>query len=565
MGDNDPTIVLQGNPTSPWTQRGTIGMGNKPRGDFAPNAWVPDDPSFKALVPWEAATCWFVAWPGAGHTATNTGINIKQLEFWVQRDSTGEWRLENAANLEIGWPAVGGAVTTRTEADGSRSFFLSGDKNSGYVSGTPYAVHGSTSRFSVVDGDDVRCIKGRLQYQLILDDPAGPNDMADAEIYVCIGADPWPTMSTVVGDFAPMTFAPQVFSSRFERASVAPQIIQAATINPPAQETGYPAGDRSIARATFESNLPPPLMPFSAQAAGQALATGDLTTGIPLQADATGQATATGALQSDGPELAANAAGQATATADLTTTITLSGAAIAQALATAGIDTSILLAGGASAQASAGADMTTGIPLQADAAAQATTTADLGGAAQLSANAVSNATATGDLTIQIQLSAAAVAQALAAASLDGGPVELASNAAGESSASAELTTQIQLNADAASVATATGQLMASDVPLAGNAIATATAAGNLNTQISLASVALNAVSATGDLTVFLGISAHAAALAVAGADLTTQIPLNAAAVAQALATANLTGGISTIKPNPAYTVKGLWRDYSVAA
>jgi hypothetical protein len=65
--------------------------------------------------------------------------------------------------------------------------------------------------------------------------------------------------------------------------------------------------------------------------------------------------------------------------------------------------------------------------------------------------------------------------------------------------------------------------------------------------------------------VFLGISAHAAALAVAGADLTTQIPLNAAAVAQALATASLTGGVSTIKPNPAYTVKGMWRDYSVAA
>lgn len=284
---------------------------------------------------------------------------------------------------------------------------------------------------------------------------------------------------------------------------------------------------------------------LSGAAVSASIAAADIITGIPLAGDAAGQSISTGALQSDAPELAGDATGQATATADMTTTITLSGAAIAQAIAAAGIDTSILLAGGASAQSDA--------------------TGDLGGAAQLSGNAASNATATGDLTIQIQLSAAAVAQALATGSLNGGPVQLVGNAAGQSSASAELTTQIQLDADAAAVATGTGQFTASDVPLAGNAVAIASGAGDLNTQINLTGAALNLVSATGDLTVFLGISGHAAALAAAGADITTQIPLNAAAVAQALASANLTGGISTIKPNPAYTVRGLWRDYRVAA
>lgn len=257
MGDNVAGTALQGSPVQNWTQRANVGMGNKLRGDFAPNYWTPTNPAFKALVPWEAATCWFVAWPGVGHAATNTGVNIKRLEFWVQRESTGEWRLENSGNLQIGWPSVGGAVTTRVEADGSRSFFLSGDRNGGYVGGTPYALHGSTSRFALVDGDDIRCIYPRLEYKLILENPAGPNDMADAQIYVNIGADPWPTMSTVVGDYTPMTYAPQILSSRFELATVAPRYLQAATINPPAQETGYPAGERSIARATFESNLPP--------------------------------------------------------------------------------------------------------------------------------------------------------------------------------------------------------------------------------------------------------------------------------------------------------------------
>jgi len=256
MGNNVAGTVLQGNPTADWTQRANVGMGNKLRGDFAPNHWTPDNPAFKAMVPWEAMTCWFVAWPGTGHAATNTGINVKRLELWVQRESTGEWRLENASGTEIGWPSVGGAVNTRVEADGTRSFFLSGAKNSGYVSGTPYAVHGSVPRFALIDGDDIRCVYARLEYRLILENEAGTNDMADAQIYVDIGADVWPTMSTVVGDYAPITYAPQVFSSRFELASVAPRYLQAATVNPPAQGTGYPAGERSIARAMFEGNLP---------------------------------------------------------------------------------------------------------------------------------------------------------------------------------------------------------------------------------------------------------------------------------------------------------------------
>lgn len=259
MGDNVAGTSLQGNPTQNWTQRANVGMGNKLRGDFAPNYWTPTNPAFKALVPWEAATCWFVAWPGVGHAATNTGINIKELEFWVQRESTGVWRLENVSSTEIGWPSVGGAVNTRVETDGSRSFFLTGDKNSGYVSGTPYAVHGSTPRFALIDGDDIRCVHVRLKYRLILENPVGLNDMADAQIYVNIGADPWPTMSTVTGDYAPMTYAPQVLSSRFELATASQRFLQAATINPPAQETGYPAGSRSISREEFSGNLPPSL------------------------------------------------------------------------------------------------------------------------------------------------------------------------------------------------------------------------------------------------------------------------------------------------------------------
>ena len=483
MGSNDGGVSLQGNPVKDWTQQAVVGMGNQARGDMTPNWWTPADTSFKSIVPWTAATCWFVAWPGVNHASTNTGVNIQRLEFWVQRHSTGEWRLENYDKLEINWPPTTDAVESRVEADGSRSFFLSGAKNSGYVATVPYAVHGSCQRFSLIDGDDIRCIFARLKTKLVLEDPNGPNDMAASELYVDIGADYWSALGVVVADYAPEESAPQAVNSRFERVTVAPRYVQMASINPPSPALDYPAGDRSIDHATFESDLPPPLMPFAADAAAQATASGDLTTGIPLDADAASQATASG---------------------------------------------------------------------------------DISGAAQLAGAANADATATGSLTIQIQLSANAIAQALATANLDA-PVNLAGQAASSATAAGNLTTQINMDADAQADITAIGQLSAAAVPLAGDAAAIATGQGDLNTAITIDGAALNVVSGTGSLTVNLGISGHAAALVAAGADLTTQIPLNAAAVAEVLSTANLSGGVSTLKPNPKYTVIAPWRNYRVAA
>ncbi|SEN74151.1 hypothetical protein [Nitrosomonas marina] len=261
MGDNGAGISLVGAPTQDWTQKGVVGMGNQARGDMTPNWWDPDNPTFKAMVPWEAGTCWFVVWPGINHAATNTGVNIKNIEFWVLRESTGEWRLENVGKTQVFWPDVGSGVEQRTEADGSVSFFLSGVKNGGYVSGTPYAVHGSCQRFDLVDGDDIRCVYARLEHRLVLEDPDGVDDRHLAKLYVDVGADYWPQTSTVIADYTPETTAPQVANSRFELSTVSARVIQMAAINPPTPALDYPPGDRSITQVEFEANLPPPLQP----------------------------------------------------------------------------------------------------------------------------------------------------------------------------------------------------------------------------------------------------------------------------------------------------------------
>ncbi|SET44608.1 hypothetical protein SAMN05216326_12741 [Nitrosomonas marina] len=259
MGVNDAGISLLGSPTQDWTKKGVVGMGSQARGDMTPNWWEPDDPSFKALIPWESATCWFVVWPGISHAASNTGVNIKNIEFWVLRESTGEWRLENSGKTQAFWPPAGSGVAQRTEADGSVSFFMSGVKNGGYVSGTPYAVHGSCQRFDLIDGDDIRCVYARLEHRLVLEDPDGVDDRHLAKLYVDVGADYWPDSGTVVADYTPETSTPQVANSRFELSTISARVAQLASINPPSPALDYPAGERSITHAEFELNLPPPL------------------------------------------------------------------------------------------------------------------------------------------------------------------------------------------------------------------------------------------------------------------------------------------------------------------
>jgi hypothetical protein len=257
MGENIAGTVLQGNPVADWTQRGVIGMGNKCRGDYAPNWWTPANPSFKLLVPWQAATCWFVIWPTTSHQAVNTGVNIRDLEVWILRDSTDEWELVNLS--QVAWPPPSSLVAQRDEPNGSKSFFLSGQKNSGTVLGTNYAVHGSSARFPLSGGDDIKCLFMRYKAKLVLQEPSVPDDRHKARIHADIGLDYWPTITTLTGEFAPSSYNPGAGSSRWEMIGEKTRYVQYATVNPPADGLGFPAGSRAIARSIFEENLPPPL------------------------------------------------------------------------------------------------------------------------------------------------------------------------------------------------------------------------------------------------------------------------------------------------------------------
>ena len=243
-------------------------------------------------------------------------------------------------------------------------------------------------------------------------------------------------------------------------------------------------------------------------AKSQAIATGDLTTEIPLAGAAVTMSTADGTL-STSIALAGQAQAQVTATGDLTVTITLAGDALAQAVATGGLDTAVSLEGQARAQSTAIGDLTGGTALAGDALAQAI--------------------ATGSLTTQIQLAGQAIAEALASGDLTVSSGGLAGDARAQASASGSLVTQI---------------------PLAGQALAKASAGGGLSTEIPLAGVSAAQATGTGTLDVAITLAGDARADVIAQGSLTTTITLSGTALAQAFANGSLSDGAAHRRAGP---------------
>lgn len=261
MGENDVGVELTGSPVVDWTQRGIVGMGNKALGSATPDSWAPTNTAYKNQAVWGACVCWFVAWIGVSNSATNTGVNISEFEIWIKRISDGSWYLANTGATNPSWPGVASGVNYREESDGSRTYFFDGVKNS--QGGN--AIHGGTARIALT-GDDIAQVYAKMDSMLVLDNPEGVNDMHLAQCFVDIGLDYWPDMSTVIGDFSPITHAPASGSSRFALVTGEKQRHQMASIDPPGDNGGYSyIGDRSVSVLSFESDMPPALTRVNAR------------------------------------------------------------------------------------------------------------------------------------------------------------------------------------------------------------------------------------------------------------------------------------------------------------
>lgn len=165
----------QGVPSSyDWAQGPVLTMGNNPMG-------------------WQAITAWGgVMVPVQGNPATNTRVNIRNMQLYLLQHSTGEWLLlqntsqpQGADYLDDFAGDVSMPGDVRTEPDGTISV----------TAGGGYLFHFWPADRASINPNDVGGILVLLQARLIVGDPNLPDDRSIAQYIAGSGADYYPGLT----------------------------------------------------------------------------------------------------------------------------------------------------------------------------------------------------------------------------------------------------------------------------------------------------------------------------------------------------------------------------------
>jgi hypothetical protein len=142
---------------------------------------------------WRAMTAWGVVYVASqGSPAVNTRVNIRNVQAYVLRKSTGKWLLLQSTGTPDGgaYPAdfsinAGGRGDRRTEPDGTISV----------TAGEGYNYHFYPSVRGAIDPDDIGGIVTLFQARLIVSNIALPDDRSIAAYLAGSGGDYYPALT----------------------------------------------------------------------------------------------------------------------------------------------------------------------------------------------------------------------------------------------------------------------------------------------------------------------------------------------------------------------------------
>lgn len=149
---------------------------------------------------WTAAIAWGQLYEWIeGNPAVNTRVQIRDMEMLYLSASDGQWhqlqkslRVSGAAYVEDFAGDVNKPADIRSEADGSISVTAGGGYN--------FHFWPSLGRVQFPQNDVEGCFV-TVQCRLILDDPAGVDDRAQARYLMSVGGDWWESMTAVWDDW----------------------------------------------------------------------------------------------------------------------------------------------------------------------------------------------------------------------------------------------------------------------------------------------------------------------------------------------------------------------------
>ena len=157
-----------------WANGSAVEMGNNSKG-------------------WAAMTAWGVIYVAAqGNPATNTRVNIRDMQAWFLQKSTGKWLMlqntstpDGAAYLEDFSGDTSKTADLRKEPDGSISV----------TAGGGYNFHFYPSARAAINPNDIGGIVTIFQARLILGSPSGTDDRSIANYLAGAGGDYYPALT----------------------------------------------------------------------------------------------------------------------------------------------------------------------------------------------------------------------------------------------------------------------------------------------------------------------------------------------------------------------------------
>jgi hypothetical protein len=221
---NDMTLPHEGQPSGlpesyDWSAGPRIGYGNEPPAD------------------WNAFIAWGQVYQDAqGSPATNTRVQIRDIEAYYLSGSAGRWYLlqfdrlvEGAAYVEDFVDNASIPADIRPEPDGSISVRL--------VDGYNFHFWPESTRVPI-DTTDIAGIFTTVQVRLILDDPALPDDRDQARYLMSMGGDYWRDLAaewqsdwSTVGDAAIGRF--RYITSEWQSFNMTTVSAEVLCANPP--------------------------------------------------------------------------------------------------------------------------------------------------------------------------------------------------------------------------------------------------------------------------------------------------------------------------------------------
>jgi hypothetical protein len=141
---------------------------------------------------WKAATAWGIVYVASqGNPATNTRVNIRNVQFYLLQKSTQRWLLlqntstpDGAAYLEDYSGDISKPADVRTEADGTISV----------AAGGGYNFHFYPQDRASINPSDIGGVVSVFQARLIVGNAALQDDRSSAQYLAGSGADYWPDL-----------------------------------------------------------------------------------------------------------------------------------------------------------------------------------------------------------------------------------------------------------------------------------------------------------------------------------------------------------------------------------